>query len=244
MDISVLPILSLIIFSPIVGIALAAIFRDEGNGVPAKVSALFSSGISFLLSLHLWFNFDSSTADLQMVERIPWITQFNIEYFLGLDGLNLFFFLIITFITPLALLGSWNVAKSNWQFQIQMLLLQIGMLGCFAAMDVVLFYVFFEVMLVPMYLLIGIWGGPNRLYATIKFFIYTMLGSLLMLISLLYTANIYLDLNGAWSFSVLDWYGMQIPPETQFWLFLGFAAAFAVKIPLFPLHTWLPDAHY
>ena len=133
--------------------------------------------------------------------------------FLGLDGLNLFFFLIITFITPLALLGSWNVAKRNWQFQIQMLLLQIGMLGCFAAMDVVLFYVFFEVMLVPMYLLIGIWGGPNRLYATIKFFIYTMLGSLLMLISLLYTANIYLDLNGAWSFSVLDWYGMQIPPE-------------------------------
>ncbi|MEE3162582.1 MAG: Fe-S-binding domain-containing protein, partial [SAR324 cluster bacterium] len=108
------------------GIALAAIFRDEGNGIPAKVSALFSSGISFLLSLHLWFNFDSSTADLQMVERIPWITQFNIEYFLGLDGLNLFFFLIITFITPLALLGSWNVAKRNWQFQIQMLLLQIG----------------------------------------------------------------------------------------------------------------------
>ena len=113
MDISVLPILSLIIFSPIVGIALAAIFRDEGNGIPAKVSALFSSGISFLLSLHLWFNFDSSTADLQMVERIPWITQFNIEYFLGLDGLNLFFFLIITFITPLALLGSWNVAKQQ-----------------------------------------------------------------------------------------------------------------------------------
>ena len=164
------------------GIALAAIFRDEGNGNPAKVSALFSSGISFLLSLHLWLNFDSSTANLQMVERIPWITQFNIEYFLGLDGLNIFFFLIITFITPLALLCSWNAAKRNWQFQIQMLLLQIGMLGCFAALDVVLFYVFFEVMLIPMYFLIGIWGGSNRRYATMKFVIYTMVGSLLMLV--------------------------------------------------------------
>ena len=244
MDISALPILSLIIFSPILGIAFALMFRDEGNGIPTKVAALFSSSITFILSLHLWFNFDSSTADLQMVERSPWISQFNIDYFLALDGLNLFFFLLVTFITPLTLLGSWNVAKRNWQFQIQMLLLQIGMLGCFAAMDVVLFYVFFEVMLVPMYLLIGIWGGTNRLYATIKFFIYTMLGSLLMLISLLYTANIYRELHGAWSFNVLDWYGMDITAEAQIWLFIGFAAAFAVKIPLFPLHTWLPDAHY
>ena len=244
MDFSALPVLSLIVFSPILGIALAGMFRDEGNGIPARVGALLSSGITFLLSLHLWFNFDSSTADLQMVERLPWIPQFNIDYFLGLDGLNLFFFLIINFITPLTLLGSWNVKKRNWQFQIQMLFLQIGMLGCFAAMDVVLFYVFFELMLVPMYLLIGIWGGSNRLYATIKFFIYTMLGSLLMLVSLLYTANIYLDLNGEWSFNILDWYGMDIPSETQLWLFIGFAAAFAVKIPLFPLHTWLPDAHY
>ena len=207
MIISTIPILSIIIFSPLLGIALAGIFRGEANGIPARVGALISSGITFLLSLHLWFNFDSTIAELQMVERIPWITQFNIEYFMGLDGLNLFFLLIINFITPLALLGSWNVQKSNWQFQIQMLLLQIGMLGCFAAMDVVLFYVFFEVMLIPMYLLIGIWGGSNRLYASIKFFLYTMLGSLLMLVALLYTANIYMDLNGVWSFSVLDWYG-------------------------------------
>ena len=239
-----LPILSLIVFSPVLGIALAGVFRDSGNGVPARIAALVSTGLTFLLSLHLWFHFDSTTADLQMVERVTWIPQFNIEYFFALDGLNLFFFLIVTFITPLALLGSWNVAKRNWQFQIQMLLLQIGMLGCFAAMDVVLFYVFFEIMLVPMYLLIGIWGGANRLYATVKFFIYTMLGSLLMLVALLYTANFYHDLHGKWSFSVLDWYGMGIPAETQLWLFLGFAVAFAVKIPLFPLHTWLPDAHY
>ena len=244
MIISTIPILSIIIFSPLLGIALAGIFRGEANGIPARVGALISSGITFLLSLHLWFNFDSTIAELQMVERIPWITQFNIEYFMGLDGLNLFFLLIINFITPLVLLGSWNVRKSNWQFQIQMLLLQIGMLGCFAAMDVVLFYVFFEVMLIPMYLLIGIWGGSNRLYASIKFFLYTMLGSLLMLVALLYTANIYMDLNGVWSFSVLDWYGMDIPADTQYWLFIGFAVAFAVKIPLFPLHTWLPDAHY
>jgi len=190
MDISALPILSLIIFSPILGIAFALMFRDEGNGIPAKVAALVSSVITFILSLHLWFNFDSSTADLQMVERSPWISQFNIDYFLALDGLNLFFFLLVTFITPLTLLGSWNVGKRNWQFQIQMLLLQIGMLGCFAAMDVVLFYVFFELMLVPMYLLIGIWGGTNRLYATIKFFIYTMFGSLLMLVLALYSKHL------------------------------------------------------
>ncbi len=244
MDISNLPILSIIIFSPIVGIAFVSMFRDEANGTPAKVAALFSTFITFILSLQLWFNFDSGTEELQLIENYQWISLFNIEYFLGLDGLNLFFFLLVTFITPLTLLGSWNVTNRNWQFQIQMLLLQMGMLGCFAAMDVILFYVFFEVMLVPMYLLIGIWGGANRLYATIKFFIYTMLGSLLMLISILYTANIYFDLHGEWSFNAQDWYGLEISPETQLWLFGGFAAAFAVKIPLFPFHTWLPDAHY
>ena len=244
MDISNLPILSIIIFSPILGIAFVSMFRDEVNGTPAKVAALFSTVITFILSLHLWFNFDSGTEELQLIENYKWISVFNIEYFLGLDGLNLFFFLLVTFITPLTLLGSWNVSNRNWQFQIQMLLLQMGMLGCFAAMDVILFYIFFEVMLVPMYLLIGIWGGANRLYATIKFFIYTMLGSLLMLISILYTANIYYDLHSEWSFNVLDWYGLEISPKTQLLLFGGFAAAFAVKIPLFPFHTWLPDAHY
>ena len=223
MIISTFPILSIIIFSPLLGIALVGIFREEANGIPARVSAIFSSGITFLISLYLWFNFDSTVAELQMVERIPWIKQFNIEYFLGLDGLNLFFLLIINFITPLALLGSWNLEKSNWQFQIQMLLLQIGMLGCFAAIDVVLFYVFFELMLIPMYLLIGIWGGSNRLYATIKFFLYTFLGSLLMLVALLYTATLHMDLHGVWSFSVLDWYGMDIPADTQYWRFIGFA---------------------
>ena len=238
------PILSLIIFSPVLGIALAGVFRDASNGVPAKVAALSSSLLTFLLSLYLWFHFDASEEGLQLVERTGWIPQFNIEYFLGLDGLNLFFLLIITFITPLALLGSWNLQKRNWQFQIQMLLLEIGMLGCFAAFDVVLFYVFFEVMLIPMYFLIGIWGGSNRLYATMKFVIYTMVGSLLMLVALIYTAILFKEINNGWSFNILDWYGMNIAPETQTWLFLGFAVAFAVKIPLFPVHTWLPDAHY
>ncbi|MEC8342407.1 MAG: NADH-quinone oxidoreductase subunit M, partial [SAR324 cluster bacterium] len=238
------PILSLIIFSPVIGIALAGVFRDASDGIPAKVAALSSSLLTFLLSLYLWFHFDASEEGLQLVERTGWIPQFNIEYFLGLDGLNLFFLLIITFITPLALLGSWNLQKRNWQFQIQMLLLEIGMLGCFAAFDVVLFYVFFEVMLVPMYFLIGIWGGSNRLYATMKFVIYTMVGSLLMLVALIYTAILFKEINNGWSFNILDWYGMNIAPETQTWLFLGFAVAFAVKIPLFPFHTWLPDAHY
>ena len=238
------PILSLIIFSPVLGIALAGVFRDASDGIPAKVAALSSSLLTFLLSLYLWFHFDASEEGLQLVERTGWIPQFNIEYFLGLDGLNLFFLLIITFITPLALLGSWNLQKRNWQFQIQMLLLEIGMLGCFAAFDVVLFYVFFEVMLVPMYFLIGIWGGSNRLYATMKFVIYTMVGSLLMLVALIYTAILFKEINNGWSFNILDWYGMNIAPETQTYLFLGFSVAFAVKIPLFPFHTWLPDAHY
>ena len=244
MDILGLPILSVVIFSPAIGIIFILMFRDEGNGTPSKVVALLSCIATIFLSLNLLFNFDQSTENFQMVEQYTWISKFNIYYFVGLDGLNLFFFLLVTFITPLALLGSWNLKNRNWQFQIQMLILQIGMLGCFAAFDVVLFYVFFEIMLIPMYLLIGIWGGSNRLYATIKFFIYTMLGSLLMLVSLLYTANIYKDLNGDWSFNIIDWYGMAIPFETQLWLFIGFAVAFAVKIPLFPLHTWLPDAHY
>jgi len=244
MNILGFPILSVIIFSPFIGVIFIALFRDEGDGNPSKVVALLSSIATFLLSLNLWLNFDKSTENFQMVEQYPWISKFNIDYFIGLDGLNLFFFLLISFITPLTLLGSWNLKNRNWQFQIQILLLQIGMLGCFAALDVLLFYVFFEIMLVPMYLLIGIWGGTNRLYATIKFFIYTMLGSLLMLVSLLYTASIYKDLHGDWSFNIMDWYGIAIPFEIQIWLFLGFAVAFAVKIPLFPLHTWLPDAHY
>ena len=236
MDILGIPILSAIIFSPILGIIFICMFRDEGDGIPSRVVSLISSFVTFLLSLKLWFSFDKSTEHLQMVEQYTWISQFNIEYLIGLDGLNLFFFMLISFITPITLLGSWNIQNRNWQFQIQMLLLQIGMLGCFAALDVVLFYVFFELMLVPMYLLIGIWGGQNRLYATIKFFIYTMLGSLLMLVSLIYTANIYKDLKGDWSFNVMDWYSLDIPFETQFWLFIGFAIAFAVKIPIFPLH--------
>jgi len=244
MDILGIPMLSAVIFSPILGVIFICLFRDEGGGTPSKIISLTSSLVTFFLSLRLWFSFDRSTENLQMVEKYTWISQFNIEYFIGLDGLNLFFFLLISFITPITLLGSWNLEKRNWQFQIQMLLLQIGMLGCFAALDVILFYVFFEVMLVPMYLLIGIWGGSNRLYATIKFFLYTMIGSLLMLVSLIYTANIFKDLQGNWSFNVMEWYGLEIPFETQYWLFLGFAIAFAVKIPIFPLHTWLPDAHY
>jgi len=244
MDSTALPILSLIIFSPLLGVALAGVFRNAGNGIPAKVSALLSSVVTFILSLHLWVNYDATTAELQFVERSEWIPAFGIEYLLGLDGLNLFFLLIVAFITPLALLGSWNVSKRNWQFQIQMLLLEIGMLGCFGAIDVVFFYVFFELTLVPMYFLIGIWGGHNRIYATMKFFLYTVVGSLLMLAAIIYTANLYHSLHGSWSFNVFDWYGMDIPAETQYWLFLGFAVAFAVKVPLFPLHTWLPDAHY
>lgn len=240
-----LPILSLVTFSPFVGILAVLLFRRPENSTAAKVTALFSSLVTFGLSLHLWFHFDPKTIELQFVEQHSWITSFGIEYFLGLDGFNLFLVLIITLLTPIALLASWNLQTKVWQLQTQILAFQIGLIGSVIALDVVLFYAFFEALLIPLYFIIGVWGGETRIQATLKFLIYTMVGSFLMLISILYTAFLYHETFGEWSFNIFDWYQLstEIAPSVQLWLFIGFAIAFAIKVPLFPFHTWLPDAH-
>jgi len=237
-----LPILSIILFSPFLGIALVSGLRDSDNGTSAKVAAICSGFLTLLLSLYLWTHFEPYQTGLQFVERKSWIPTLGIEYHLGIDGLNLFFVLMVTFLTPIALLGAWN-EPGSWKFSIQVLLVEIALLGAFIAMDVVLFYIFFEAMLIPLYFLIGLWGGTNRIQAATKFLLYAMVGSLLMLVALIYTAVLYQKTTGHWSFYIMDWYQLNLPQETQLWLFAGFALAFAIKTPLVLVHSWLPDAH-
>ena len=237
------PILSLITFSPLFGVALVTLFRTSQGGVPAKISALVSSFLTLGLSVILWINFNPEIVALQFQEHRSWIPNLGISYFLGIDGLNLYFIIAVAFLTPLALVASWNVAK-NWQFLLQMLLLQVAVLGCFVALDVILFYFFFELMLVPLYFLVGLWGRENRIFASNRFFIYTVLGSLFMLVAVVYTASLFHQQNGYWSYRIIDWYQITIPARQQILLFLGVVVAFSIKIPLFPFHTWLPDFHY
>ncbi len=238
------PILSLILFSPLLGLVLACVFRDANDGVPAKVSALLSCLITFGLSVFLLTQFNLGVPGFQFVEKRPWIEVFGIHYYLGVDGFNLFFILTSALLTPLGLLAAWNMSNKVWQFQAQMMALQVGVFGSFLALDVFLFYAFFEVMLIPLYFLIGIWGGENRIHAAFKYFIYTMAGSLVLLVALVYTGYLYYASTGVWSFSINDWYTMAIPVEAQRWLFIGFALAFAIKTPMFPFHTWMPDVHH
>lgn len=215
-----------------------------------KPLALSFALVEFILSLFLFFKFNPNEASLQLVEQYSWIPSVGISYFLGVDGISFWLVILTTFLTPLTLLGSWNsIDKKVRAFLVSMLFLETTMLGTFVAMDAILFYAFFELSLVPMYFMIGIWGGSRRLYATLKFFIYTMVGSLVMLlgiISLMYFAQ---DQLGAMSASLLDFYKLNLPFvggeffSTQTLLFFAFSLAFAIKVPLFPFHTWLPDAH-
>jgi len=179
-----------------------------------------------------------------MVERHRWLPEFGVQYLLGVDGVSLFLVLLTTLLTVLVALAAFgDVHKRVREYMILMLVLETGMLGTLLALDLILFYVFWEVMLVPMYLLIGVWGGPRRIYAAIKFALYTMFGSLLMLVAILYLAGLHRQATGAFSFDLLKLYDLSIEPSTQLWLFAAFALAFAIKVPMFPLHTWLPDAH-
>jgi NADH-quinone oxidoreductase subunit M len=238
------PILSLLVFSPLLGVLLTLTFRDAQNGRAAQWGALAGSGITALLSLYLWFAFQEGTAELQLVERFAWIGSFGIDYYLGLDGLNLFFLIATAWLTPLALIASWSLTERAWQFSMHLLLLEVGVLGCFVALDVILFYAFFELMLIPLYFLVGGWGrGPARVAAANRFFIYTVFGSLLMLAGLIYTGVLFHERYGYWSFQITDWYGLEIPAHTQVWLFASMFVAFAIKIPLFPFHGWLPSFH-
>jgi NADH-quinone oxidoreductase subunit M len=242
MDEMTMPLLSLVTFLPLAG-ALALVFFPRERARAARSFALAVSLLAFLVSLVLYFRFDGAGGAFQFVEHRPWI-GYGIEYHLGIDGISLFLVLLTTFLTPVALLSSWKaVGDKVKEFSFFMLLLETGIIGVFVSMNLFLFYVFWEAMLIPMYFLIGIWGGPRRIYATLKFVLFTMFGSLLMLAAIFVLYARFHQATGAYSLSFRDLAALQLPPHAQTWLFLAFALAFAIKIPLFPLHTWLPDAH-
>ncbi len=239
MPISATPWLSLAIWIPIVfGVALLAAGRDRSANVVRSV-ALVGSLLSLLVTVPLYAGFDAASAGLQFVEKAPWIERFNANYHLGVDGLSVWFVLLTAFITVVVVLAGWEVIEDRVaQYNAAFLILSGLMIGVFSAVDGLLFYVFFEATLIPMYVIIGIWGGPNRVYAAFKFFLYTLLGSLLMLVALVY---LYYASGG--QFGIFDWHATRIGMTAQILLFLAFFLAFAVKVPMWPVHTWLPDAH-
>jgi NADH-quinone oxidoreductase subunit M len=232
-------LLSLAIWTPIVfGAILLAMGRDD-QARSVRWIALIGALVSFLVTLPLYGRFDTSTAAMQFVEKTPWIERFNVNYHLGLDGISFWFVLLTAFITLVVVISAWEVITERVnQYMGAFLILSGFMIGVFCALDAVLFYVFFEATLIPMYLIIGIWGGPNKIYAAFKFFLYTLLGSLLMLVAL-----VFLYTKSGGSFDILAWHKLPLSSLAQTLLFFGFFAAFAVKVPMFPVHTWLPDVH-
>ncbi len=240
------PLLSLTVFTPLVGalLLLAVPNRNGERDGLVRNLALGISIVAFALTLLVWRAFDGTSADFQLVERVPWIPAFGIDYHLGVDGISLWLVVLTGFLTPLALLSSWHgVDRKVKEFSFFVLALEAGMLGVFVTLDLFLFYIFWDAMLVPMYFLIGIWGYDQRVYAAVKFILYTMAGSVLMLVAIIGLAVIHAQATGQYSFNVLQLYQLTLDPRTQFWFFLAFALAFAIKVPLFPFHTWLPDAH-
>lgn len=232
-------LLSLAIWTPILfGVILLAFGRDEHAKVVRWI-ALIGSVVSLAVTLPLFNHFDVSTSALQFVEKSMWIERFNVFYHLGVDGLSLWFVLLTAFITVIVVIAGWEVITERVnQYMGAFLILSGLMIGVFSAVDGMLFYVFFEATLIPMYLIIGVWGGPNKIYAAFKFFLYTLLGSLLMLIALIY---LYTQSGG--SFDLATWHKLPLPMSAQTLLFFAFFAAFAVKVPMWPVHTWLPDVH-
>ncbi|HEY1303363.1 MAG TPA: NADH-quinone oxidoreductase subunit M [Vicinamibacterales bacterium] len=236
---------------PLAG-ALLLLFVPNADGRRDRLIRWLAFAISvlgFAVTLVLWARFDPTSGEFQFVERVPWIhidPTLAIDYYVGIDGISLLLVVLTAFLTPIALLSSWEgIEKKVKAFSVLILLLDAAMIGVFVSIDLFLFYVFWDAMLIPMYFLIGIWGYDQRIYAAIKFMLYTMAGSVLMLIAILVLAYMYSDGpgQGQYSFDLLKLYTLQIAPETQRWLFLAFAVAFAIKVPLFPFHTWLPDAH-
>ncbi|TWO68747.1 NADH-quinone oxidoreductase subunit M [Caenimonas sedimenti] len=232
-------LLSLAIWTPIVfGVLLLALGRDD-QARTVRWVALVGAVISFLVTLPLYGAFDVTTSAMQFVEKVRWIDRFNVHYHLGLDGISFWFVLLTAFITVVVVIAGWEVITERVnQYMGAFLILSGLMIGVFCALDAVLFYTFFEATLIPMYLIIGIWGGPNKIYAAFKFFLYTLLGSLLMLIALVY---LYTKSNG--SFDIATWHQLKLSSTAQTLLFFGFFSAFAVKVPMWPVHTWLPDVH-
>ena len=229
-------LLSLLIWLPIVGGFAALAFGDRA--IVAKWLSLIVSGLSLLLSVPLWTSFKTGTAEMQFIERAPWISTIHSEYYIGVDGISMPLILLTTLTTVLIVIASWqNVEKRVAQYFGAFLILEGLMIGVFAALDAALFYVLWEAMLIPMFIIIGVWGGPRRVYATIKFFLYTFIGSLLMLVALIY---MYLK-SGSYELAIFQHLPLTLKEQT--FIFLAFLAAFAVKVPMWPVHTWLPDAH-
>jgi len=234
-----IPILSLIVFLPLVGAVVAVFIKNEEV---IRGWALAVSLVTFLLSLPLFFFFEVDVAGMQFVERVPWIPGLGVSYYLGVDGISLLLVLLTTLLTPIVILASWGSIGSKGYY-ILLLLLETGTLGVFVALDLILFYVFWEVALIPMYFIVSEWGGKRRMYAALKFVLYTMAGSVLMLVGILALYFLHAQETGGRTFAVTELMGLPLPVDTQLWLFVAFTVAFAIKSAIVPLHTWLPDAY-
>ncbi len=234
-----IPLLSLAIWVPILGGLLVLSTGSDRNAPLARMLAFAVAVAGFVVTIPLYTGFDTTTSAMQFVELTSWVPRFNVNYHLGVDGLSVLFVILNAFITILVVMAGWQVIQDKVAQYMAAFLIMSGLMnGIFSALDGVLFYVFFEASLIPLYLIIGIWGGANRVYAAIKFFLYTLFGSLLMLLALL-----YLFMQSGGSFSILDWHQLPLPIEPQILIFLAFLIAFGVKVPMWPVHTWLPDAH-
>ena len=235
--------LSLILFTPLAG-ALVLLLVNKENANAIRWISNVVAFIGFALSVPLWFWYNPQSGDFQFVERLPWIPSVGAEYFLGVDGLSALLILLTTMMGFIAILSSWTaITERVKEYYIFLLVLQTGMLGAFMALDFLLFFLFWEVMLVPMYFLIGIWGSANRLYSAIKFFLYTLVGSVVMLLGILALYFYNHTLTGVYTFDITQFHRLNVPFELQWWIFLAFFLGFAIKVPMFPFHTWLPDAH-
>ncbi len=231
-------ILSILVFFPAVAGLLGFVVDKES----AKTYGITVATIEFFLSLWLWFSFDTSNAGMQFVEMIPLIPDMGISYYVGVDGISLFIILMTTLMTLIGM-ASMGETKNIKNMIVTLLFLEMTMVGVFVALDAIIFYLFWELSLVPMLYIVGAWGGPLRIYASIKFFLYTFTGSLIMLVGMLFVAYIYHNLTGVWSFAITDWYALVLPVNYQLWLFAAFFIGFAIKVPMFPFHTWIPYAH-
>ncbi|MFV2059624.1 MAG: NADH-quinone oxidoreductase subunit M [Gammaproteobacteria bacterium] len=232
------PLLSIVIWLPILGGVFVLATGNDKNAAEARVLALCVSIITFVVSILLYTDFNSATASMQFVELLPWIPVFNINYALGVDGIAMPLIILTSFSTVIVIIAGWEVIKKRVaQYMAAFLIMEGLMIGVFAAMDAALFYVFWEAMLIPMFIVIGVWGGERRVYATLKFFLYTFIGSVLMLVAFLYLYS------KAGTFSIADFHNVKLDLDVQIYIFLAFLSAFAVKVPMWPVHTWLPDAH-
>nr|BAL57969.1 NADH dehydrogenase I subunit M [uncultured prokaryote] len=243
MEIMDLPILSIVIFLPAIGSIPLFFIRKEKVEL-IRTWSLIVTIITFFLSIFIYFNFDQNSSDFQFEDRIKWVHELGISYHVGIDGISIWLLLLTTFLGPITVLCSWSaITERVRDYMICLLIIETGILGVFSSLDLFLFYVFWESQLIPMYLLIGIWGSENRIYAAVKFVIYTMAGSLMMLVAIMYIYFFHRNQAGFFSMDLLDLYKLNFPYTTQIILFIAFFLAFAFKVPMFPFHTWLPDAH-